>query len=338
MTITGVASTRSDYLVDTSSTNSLAPDGKFHIDGSSGTLGTLLELGAGNNTYTFNMGALSSVGTARIRTGAQAVNATLNINQTVDGSYNGTFSDTANGGGGGADGDDLLHIVKKGPAQLTLTANNSLVGNPATSGLLRGTQGSNIVVEQGRLIAGANNATGDSDVALTVQNGGTLGSDVSGRSIINTVTTQGTTSGVDPAGTFTIGGLNATAGARFLMTPSASDLLAITGAFTDPTAASDGMTFEFGTASPNVIYNLIDFSSAPALAAADMEAAVLPPGLVLDLAFGSGSFTNSGFDLAAGDILQVRFTLIPEPGSATLALLGIVGVISCCRRRAHWCR
>lgn len=154
--------------------------------------------------------------------------------------------------------------------------------------------------------------------------------------ITGLVTTASSTSTITPgnggAGTFALsGGLNAAAGATFKFElGTTSDLLALgAGVFTGSTAAG-GLTFEFtnisgfAAATP---YTLSSFASSTGLDYTDLTASIVPSGFMLDSSFGTG-----GFQINSGN-LQVQFTTVPEPSTAALIGLGVLGMVAARRRR-----
>lgn len=308
---------RSSLTVQTSNYFTSSTALTFDVSGAQSTYVNPIQFNLGSAGATVhNIGSLNTItgsntGTNIIGIAAPTgVNATLNINQTVNGLFNGAYT---SGGG--------VLIVKNGPADLTWA------GNVGVSG------GFNI--NAGRLIVGANYTgastgtsvfSGSDYIPISIAATGTLASNLSGRTVRGNlavfssatatgawttatdtrgyvVTTAATTSAIEPTGLFGISRVNAAAGLT-IRADAANDVVNVL-TFTPPVAAG-GLVFDYSTllnGTPGLTVTPLVFNAATVTAG--LINVTPPPFAKLDPNYGVG-----GIDLSVAGRVSVRFDSI----------------------------
>jgi autotransporter-associated beta strand protein len=288
---------------------------------------------SGTNTFTgqtYVNGGTLSIG-ANVNLGAQATGATLNLRggtlqaTNTFGLYNGSAGTNnravvlTNAAGFGVTGGNTLTVagVVSGSGSLT----KSGTGTQILSGANTYTGATTVSV--GTLLINGNSiaATG----AIAVTNGAILGG---AGTVGAAITSAGTLSPGD--GTTAIGTFNATAltlntGANFqfdLGGSSASDRIALTGAFTRGTGTSFSVNFN-NTGVANSTYTLATFASLAGGFTAGNVSNFTYTGL-------AGGVTGGTFGLTGTDL---TFTTVPEPATWALLAFSLTTVLVLRRRR-----
>jgi fibronectin-binding autotransporter adhesin len=283
----------------------------FDATGASGVTNPIQFTFGSTGSTNFSVGSLNTLGTGSNLVGFATANIpastfTLNVSQTTNGVFNGSFTSGSN-----------MVFNKAGAADLTWVANlsNNVLFNLNAGRWVVGTSvtGPN---------SGTNYATGNNFVPISVAATGTLASDISGRSIragssaFNATTgvwtgtddrggivvTAAPTSAIEPAGILGLNRLDATNGMT-IRGDAANDRLAVF-TLTAPAAAGnlrlDYSTFLTGTPGVTVTPLTFNTGSVP-LASVDVTA---PPFAKLDPAYGTGGI------LISGTSVSLRFTSI----------------------------
>ena len=276
------------------------------------------------NAITSNPNALGGLGSV-----------TNGVNVVVNQSTNTTFTAYI---ALGATEASVGTLTMNGTGRLTLDAANAFYVNVNASG-------SRFVINNGAIVVGNTNTnTGAGDYnPITINNGGTLASDATGRTLVGssqtvsagaftggsntngfTVTTGGTTSKIDPTGAFAVTKLDATLGARLLI-DSATDklnLFTLTG-----TSGAGNFVIDltgFSGIAANTTYSVLSWQTGTGVDLADFSAA-LQNGWSLNSSFGTGGFRFNGNNLE----LQV----VPEPATWGLLAASLTVVMVLRRRR-----
>ncbi|CAN5385422.1 hypothetical protein BH09VER1_BH09VER1_07430 [soil metagenome] len=286
----------------TASTNSALGDGSNANHAvtivSSNTAADSLAISNGIN---LTIGTLSGNANAKISTVAGASNSgTLTVNQYSSGTYAGTFTRGATSGGS-------FRLVKSGTGTLTLSGNSGATWDKG-----------GVTINAGTLVIASNSALGASVVAVALNNA-TLASTANGLALSNTVTTAGTGSILQPTGTFTLGSLNAAAGATLSL--DSTEVLTLSNSFTG--AGTGGFILDlasgFTLGSPITIIN---FGSQTGVDASDFV-----------LSAAASSLYSLGSVTIDGDSVDISLSAVPEPATMALVMGGLALVALVARRR-----
>ncbi len=307
----------------------------FNLNGSSTGGNKSAQVGF-NVTGTHNIGSLSGNAITSNPNALGGLSSVTNgVNVVVNQSTNTTFTAYI---ALGATEASVGTLTMNGTGRLTLDAANAFYVNVNASG-------SRFVINNGAIVVGntnTNTLAGDYN-PITINNGGTLASDATGRTLVGssqtvsagaftggsntngfTVTTGGTTSKIDPTGAFAVTQLDATLGARLLI-DSATDklnLFTLTG-----TSGAGNFVIDltgFSGIAANTTYSVMSWQAGTGVDLADFSAA-LQNGWSLNSAFGTGGFRFNGNSLE----LQV----VPEPSTWALVAASLAGVMVLRRRR-----
>lgn len=262
---------------------------------------TALAIGSNANNTTataLTVGTLD--GNANARIVATATNntaiATMTVNQFQTGTYAGTFANSGSG---------AFRLVKNEAGTLALAGSSS-----------SWTKGA-VTVNAGTLLIEADQALGTAAVTVAL-NAATLASDVSGRTLSNTITTSGSASVIQPAGTLTFGGLNAALGTTLNL--DSGEVLNLAGTFTG--AASAGgfvldLTAGFALGTP---VSVITFAAQSGLDSSDF--------VLSESASSLYTLDSVSID---GDSVDITLSAVPEPALCGLVFGGL-GLLCAGRR------
>lgn len=254
----------------------------------SDSAGDSISIGNGIN---LTIGSLTGNANAVIATSAGAANvATLTVNEHSNTTYSGIFSRGATAGG-------TFNLTKNGSSTWTLSGNSLSTWDKGA-----------VTLNAGTTQVAANQVFGSSVVTVAL-NAATLSSDVTGRSIGNTVTTGGATSGINPTGTFTLGALNAANGFTLQMDPG--ELLSITGLLTGSTASS-GIILDLSSGfTTGSAVSVMSYGSSSGLDASDFALSSAAASL----------YSLSGIVFSGGNV-EITLLTIPEPSIGKAWIVG----------------
>lgn len=254
-----------------------------------------------SNGINANVGTLSGNSAAIISSADGASNvATLTVNQHESATYAGRFSRGTVAGG-------TFNLVKSGTGALTLSGDSSSTWDKG-----------GVTINAGTMLVAADYVLGTSQVTVALNNAA-LASDVTGRILANTITTAGSGSIIDPTGTLTFGGLNATLGMTLSL--DSGELLNVAGSFSG--AGTDGFVLDlsagFATGSPVTV---VTFGAQSGVDSADFV-----------LSAAASSLYTLDSVTVDGDSVDIVLSAIPEPATCALLIGGLATVFLARRRR-----
>ncbi len=298
------------------------------LSGSSGTVS--MRVGPSNAGVNLQVRSLNGTATVLVETSATSINSTLTVNQTSSG------TEIFSGSIGGKSNQHRLALVKSGNGTLTLTGSaidfyretavngGTLLINGGTIRYFENEQGSAAFrVSDGGTLGGTSTLSVHGGDDVLVENGGALaagnGIGVAGR----------TTFSFAAGGSFDLSGVSAeTAWLKFDLgadsTPGTTyDQIRITnGTFSIGSSLLNFNDFEFTTLSgfDEGVYTLFDLTGSSTISGSlgSSLSGAIPGGYF-------GTLSQSGENLI--------LTVIPEPGSALLSLLGLAAVAYRRRKR-----
>lgn len=273
--------------------------------GSTLATGTGKVILAGTNTFTTLTVSSGGVGTGHVQIGnggttgtlgSGAVTISTNATLTFNRSNSYTVANAMSGAG---------TVVLDGPGTVDYSTAKAYTGNT--------------IVNAGTLLVNNTIGSGLGSGAVTINNSGVLGGtgSFSGAATLN----SGGAMSPGVAGIESLGGSSLVwnGGGSMLWDLSnvstSADLLSLTGALTKGSAGT--FSFDFGGTGGMFTYNLITFASTT-FSVSDFSYTNLGSGL-------SGSFSVTGNAL--------NFTVVPEPSSVTLVLLGATAFFFLAKRR-----